>query len=98
MKGKRTDRKLIDEIDILRTDHSPSQIIKKMTGRMSKRTVYRLLSKLKAEDEERKREEAERRREKAEREVVEYIEFLQSRKRYKKVSDFPPNLRRVRSN
>jgi len=97
MKGKRTDSKLIEEIDILRTDHSPSQIIKKMAGRMSKRTVYRILSKLKAAEKERNRQEAERRSEKAEREMVEYLEFLQSRKWYKKTSDLPPHLWRVRS-
>ena len=96
MKGKRTDSKLIEEIDILRTGHSPSEIIKKMDRRMSRRTVYRILSKLKAEEEERKREEDKRRREKAEREMVEYLEFLESRKRYKS-SDFPRGLWRVRS-
>ena len=104
MRGKRTDSKLIDVIAILRATHSPSEIIEKMASRMSKRTVYRILAKLRArdeelraEEEERKREEAERRREKAERDLIEYIEFLQSRKRYKKSSDLPPNLRRVRS-
>jgi hypothetical protein len=54
MKGKRTAQALIDEIDLLRTDHSPSEIIEQMVGRMSRRTVYRIIAKLKAEDEKRK--------------------------------------------
>jgi DNA polymerase III gamma/tau subunit len=96
MKGRRTDLKLIDEIDILRTNHSPSQIIKKMVGRVSKRSVYRILSKLKAEDEKQKMEEAEQFRESMHHWTTSRLENWQSRKRYKS-SDFPPNLWRVRS-
>ena len=96
MKGKRTDSKLIDEIDILRTDHSPSEIIKKIAGRTSRRTVYRVLSKLKAEDEKRKLKEAEQFRESMYQQTTSRLKNWQSRKRYKS-SDFPPNLWRVRS-
>jgi hypothetical protein len=96
MKGKRTAQALIDEIDLLRTDHSPSEIIEQMVGRMSRRTVYRIIAKLKAEDEKRKLKEEEQFRESMYQQTTSRLKNWQSRKRYKS-SDFPPNLWRVRS-
>jgi hypothetical protein len=72
-------------------------VVAMMSGRLPRRTVYRIIAKLKAEDENRRLEEVERFRQSMERRTMSHLEFLQSRKRYKKVSDFPPNLRSVRS-
>ena len=60
MQGKRTDPHLIDEIRQLRWAHRPAQIVRIMDGRLNRRTVYRVLERLRREDEERRREDAER--------------------------------------
>jgi hypothetical protein len=98
LRGKKTDRKVIAEIAELLKLHRPADIVAVMAGRLPRRTVYRIIAKLKAEDEKRKFEEAEQFRESMQRQIASRLENWQSRKRYKKVSDFPPNLRRVRSN
>jgi transcription initiation factor TFIID subunit TAF12 len=97
VRGKKTDAKLIDEIAKLLKLHRPADVVSMMAGRLPRRTVYRIIAKLKAEDQRRKFEEAQQFRQSMERRTMSHLEFLQSRKRYKKVSDFPPNLRRVRS-
>ncbi len=97
MRGKRTDRKLIAEIAELLMLHRPADIVTIMAGRLPRRTVYRIIGKLKAEDEKRKLEEAEQFRESMHRRTMSRLEIFKSRKRYRKVSDFPPNLWRVRS-
>ena len=53
-KGKRISRALIDEIDKLRMSYRPPQIIEVMQGRVSPRSVYRILERLKKDDELRK--------------------------------------------
>jgi hypothetical protein len=97
MRGKKTDGKLIAEIAELLKLHRPADIIKIMAERLPRRTVYRIIADLKTEDERRKLEEAEQFRQSMQRRAMSQLEYLESRKRYKKVSDFPPNLRRVRS-
>jgi hypothetical protein len=97
LRGKRTDRKLIAEIADLLKLHRPADIVAIMAGRLPRRTVYRIIVKLKEEDEKRKLEEAEQFRESMHQWATSRLEYLESRKRYKKVSDFPPNLWRVRS-
>jgi len=88
---------VIAEIDELLKLHRPAEIVAIMAGRLPRRTVYRIIGKLKAEDEKRKLEEAEQFRESMHRRTMSRLEIWQSRKRYKKTSDFPPNLWRVRS-
>jgi hypothetical protein len=91
MRGKKTDRELIAEIAELLKLHRPADIVMFMAGRLPRRTVYRIIAKLKAEDEKRKLKEAEQFRQSMQQRTK-----SQSRKRYKS-SDLPPNLWRVRS-
>jgi hypothetical protein len=96
MRGKKTDRELIAEIAELLKLHRPADIVMFMAGRLPRRTVYRIIAKLKAEDEKRKLEEAEQFRESMHQWTTSRLKIWQSRRRYKS-SDFPPNLWRVRS-
>jgi transcription initiation factor TFIID subunit TAF12 len=96
MRGKKTDRELIAEIAELLKLHRPADIVMFMAGRLPRRTVYRIIAKLKAEDEKRKLKEAEQFRQSMQQRTKSHLEYLESRKRYKS-SDFPPNLWRVRS-
>ena len=97
MRGKKTDRKVIDEIAELLTLHRPADIVTIMAGRLPRRTLYRIIGKLKEEDEKRKLEERERFRESMYQQATSRLKVWQSKKRYKKSSDLPPNLRLVRS-
>jgi hypothetical protein len=97
MRGKKTDRELIAEIAELLKLHRPAEIVTIMAGRLPRRTVYRIIGKLKAEDEKRKFKEAEQFRESMYQRTMSRLENYQSRKRFKKVGDLPPNLWRVRS-
>jgi hypothetical protein len=97
LRGKRTDGQMIDEIAELLKLHRPAEIVTMMAGRMPRRTVYRIISNLKMEDEKRKLEEAEQFRESMHHWTTSRLKIWRSRKRYKKTSDFPPNLWRVRS-
>ena len=96
MRGKKTDGKMIAEIAELLKLHRPAEIVAVMAGRLPRRTVYRIIGRLKAEDEKRRVEEARQFRESMQRRTTTHLEFLASRKRYKS-SDLPPNLWRVRS-
>jgi transcription initiation factor TFIID subunit TAF12 len=96
MRGKKTDRELIAEIAELLKLHRPADIVTIMAGRLPRRTVYRIIAKLKAKDEKRKLKEEEQFRESMYQQTTSRLKIWQSRKRYKS-SDFPPNLRRVRS-
>ncbi len=97
MRGKRTNGKLIAEIADLLKLHRPADIVAIMAGRLPRRTVYRIIGKLKEADKKRKLEEAEQFRESMQRQIASRLETLESRKRFKKVADLPPNLWRVRS-
>ncbi len=97
MRGKKTDRKVIAEIAELLKLHRPAAIVTIMVGRLPRRSVYRIIAKLKAEDEKRKIEERERFRESMHYWATSRLKNYQSRKRFKKVGDLPPNLWRVRS-
>ena len=72
-KGKRISKELIDEIDKLRVSYRPPQIIEIMKGRVSPRSVYRILQRLKQEDELRRRERAEQTRRALERKEAERV-------------------------
>ena len=95
MRGKKTDGKLIAEIAELLKLHRPAEIVTIMAG-LPRRTLYRIIAKLKAEDEKRKFEEAEQFRESMHQWTASRLKIWRSRKRYKS-SDLPPNLWRVRS-
>jgi hypothetical protein len=97
MRGKRIDGALIDELDQLRSRYKPAEIVAMFRGRLPRRTVYRWLRRLRLEDEARARLEPERLWKALEIRTTSQLEYLKSRKRYQQVSDFPPNLRRVRS-
>ncbi len=97
-KGKRISKELIDEIDRLRVSYRPPQIIEIMKGRVSPRSVYRILQRLRLADEERRREDAERVRLALEREEAERIRRARMRgaRPFRSVAQFPANLRKVR--
>lgn len=69
-----------------------------MDGRLHRRTVYRILERLRREDEEQRREDAERLRRALEREEAERRERVRRMgvRKYTNVSQFPANLRKVR--
>ncbi len=96
MCGKKTDGKLIAEIAELLKLHRPADIVAFIARRLPRRTVYRIIGKLKEEDERRKMEERERFRESMHYWATSRLKIWQSHKRYK-TSDFPRNLWRVRS-
>lgn len=69
-----------------------------MKGRVSPRSVYRILQRLRLADEERRREDAERVRLVLEREEAERIRRARMRgaRPFRSVAQFPANLRKVR--
>ena len=95
MKGKRTDPQLVEEIRKLRRVHRPAEIVRMMEGRLHRRTVYRILERLRREDEEQWREDAERVRRALEREEAERIRRARMRgaRPYRTVAQFPPRAR-----
>lgn len=97
-KGKRISRELIGEIDMLRVSCSPRQIIEVMRGRVSPRSVYRILQRLRLADEEQRREDAKRVRKALEREEADRRERVRRMgvRKYTTVSQFPARLRKVR--
>jgi len=94
-KGKRISRELIDEIDRLRMSCSPPRIIKIMKGRVSARSVYRILRRLKEEDEIRNRELAEQTRRALESEEAERRRRARMRgaRPFRTVAQIPPRAR-----
>jgi hypothetical protein len=94
-KGKKIPQELIDEIDRLRMSCSPPQIIEIMQGRVSPRSVYRILQRLRLADEERRREDAERVRKALERLEAERIRRarMRSARPFRRVAQFPPRAR-----
>jgi hypothetical protein len=99
MKGEKTSPHLVDEIRQLRRLHRPAEIVRLMAGRLHQRTVYRILERLRREDEERARELAEEVRRAHAREEQRRRERVRSRgvRRFTSVAQFPANLRKVRS-
>ncbi len=99
MKGKKTSIELVDEIRKLRSTHSPPEIVKLMEDRLNRRTVYRILGRLKKEDERKAQEFEEQIRKEFEKE--EQIREERARKvgwqRFVSGTQLPPNLRRVYS-
>ena len=95
MKGKRTDPKLVDEIRQLRLVHRPAEIVRVMDGRVNRRTVYRILKRLKFADEEQRREDAERVRKALERAEAERIRRARMRdaRPFKTVAQILPRAR-----
>jgi len=95
MQGKRTDPQLVDEIRQLLRAHRPAEIVRMMDGRLNRRTVYRILERLKREDEERRREDAERFRQALEREEAERRRRARMRgaRPFRSVAQLPPRAR-----
>jgi hypothetical protein len=95
MKGKKTDPQLVEVIRQLRRMHRPAEIVKIMDGRLHRRTVYRILERLRREDEERRREDAERVRKALEREEADRIRRARTRgaRPFRTVAQFPPRAR-----
>ena len=99
MKGKKTDPNLIQQIDDLRKEIRTSEIVKKVKGRLSARSVYRIVDRLKKEDARREKEKAARLRQIEEREFFRELERMEAlkKRKFKSVSQIPPNVRRFRS-
>jgi len=95
MQGKKSDPQLVDEIRSLRPAHRPAEIVRIMDGRLNRRTVYRILERLRREDEIRRRELAEQTRRALEREEVERIRRARMRgaERFTSVAQIPPRAR-----
>jgi len=95
MRGKRTDPQLVDEIRQLRRAHRPAEIVKIMEGRLHRRTVYRILERLRLEDEERVKEAIEKGRRMYELEEQRRRERAKLRgvRPYRTVAQFPPRAR-----
>ena len=95
MKGKRTDPQLVEVIRQLRRAHRPAEIVRMMDGQVNRRTVYRILERLKREDEERARESAEEVRRALEREEAERVRRARMRgaRPFRTVAQFPPRAR-----
>jgi len=95
MQGKRTDPRLVDEVCELRRAHRPAEIVRMMAGRLHRRTVYRILERLRREDEEQRREDAERVRRALEREEAERIRRARMRgaRPFRTVAQLPPRAR-----
>jgi hypothetical protein len=95
MKGKRTDPRLVDEIRQLCRVHRPAEIVRMLDGRLNRRTVYRVLERLRREDEEQRREDAEKVRRALEREEAERIRRARMRgaERFTSVAQLPPRAR-----
>jgi hypothetical protein len=98
MKGKKTDPQLVEVIRQLRPAHRPAEIVKIMDGRLHRRTVYRILGRLRREDEERVKEAVEKGRRAYELEEQRRRERAKLRgvRPYRTVAQFPPRAR-VRS-
>jgi hypothetical protein len=95
LKGRRTDPKLVEVIRQLRRMHRPAEIVKIMEGQLHRRTVYRILKRLRREDEERRREDAEKVRRALEREEAERIRRARMRgaRPFRTVAQWPPRAR-----
>ena len=98
MRGRKTPEYLIDEVQELRKAYPAAEVVKLMADKLPRRTVYRILERLRREDEERWREDAERVRRALEREEQRRRERVRRLgvRRFTSVSQFPANLRRVR--
>ena len=94
-KGKRISKELIEEIDRLRLSYRPPRIIEIMQGRVSPRSVYRILQRLRLADEERRRDDGERVRRALERAEAERRERARMRgaRPFRTVAQFPPRAR-----
>ena len=95
MKGKRTDPELVQVIRKLRRAHRPAEIVRMMDGRLNRRTVYRILGRLRREDEERVKEAVEKGRRIYELEEQRRLKRAKLRgvRPYRTVAQFPPRAR-----
>jgi hypothetical protein len=95
MQGTRTDPRLVEEIRQLRRVHRPAEIVRMMDGRVNRRTVYRILERLRREDKQRAKESAEEVRRALEREEAERLRRAKMRgaRPFRTVAQFPPRAR-----
>jgi len=95
MRGKRTDPQLVEMIRQLRRVHRPAEIVRMMEGRLHRRTVYRILERLRREDEERVKEAVEKGRRMYELEEQRRRERVRIRgaRPFRTVAQFPPRAR-----
>jgi hypothetical protein len=99
MRGRKTPEHLIDEIRRLRKAYPAAEVVRIMTGKLPRRTVYRILERLRREDEERVKEAVEKGRRMYELEEQRRRERVRRMgvRKYTNVSQFPANLRKVRA-
>ena len=98
MRGRKTPEHLIDEIRRLRKAYPAAEVVRRMADKLPRRTVYRILERLRREDEERVKEAVEKGRRMYELEEQQQRERIRRMgvRKYTSVSQFPANLRKVR--
>ena len=98
MRGRKTPEHLIDEIRRLRKAYPAAEVVRRMADKLPRRTVYRILERLRREDEERVKEAIEKGRRMYELEEQQQRERVRRMgvRKYTSVSQFPANLRKVR--
>ena len=98
MRGRKTPEYLIDEIRRLRKVYPAAEVVRRMADKLPRRTVYRILERLRREDEERVKEAIEKGRRMYELEEQQQRERVRRMgvRKYTSVSQFPANLRKVR--
>ena len=95
LERQKTDPRLVDEIRQLRRVHRPVEIVRMMDGRLNRRTLYRILERLRGEEEELRRELAEQTRRAIERDEAERRRRAKMRgaRRFTNVAQIPPRAR-----
>jgi hypothetical protein len=97
MRGQKTDPRIVDQINLLRKMHRANEIVRVMEGQVSRRTVYRILWRLRERDAKHIRESEKAIVEDRREEIRERLAARLSPKIFKRSSQFPPNLRKVSS-
>lgn len=98
MRGRKNPEYLIEEVRQLRQAYPAAEVVMRMTGKSPRRTVYRILERLRQEDEKRVKKATEKGRRMYELEEQwrrERVRRMGVRK-YTEVSQFPANMRKVR--
>lgn len=95
MRGRKTPEHLIDEIRRLRKAYPAAEVVRRMAGKLPRRTVYHILERLGRKDEERAKEAIEKGRRMYELEEQRRRERAKLRgvRPFRTVAQFPPRAR-----
>ena len=88
MRGRKTPEYLIDEVRRLRKAYPAAEVVRRMAGKLPRRTVYRILARLRRENEERVKEAVEKGRRMYELEEQRRRERVRSRGGYVDIPTF----------